>query len=116
MIDLKPRTKFRPAASTKTTQAAARSVKSRVGARRVWRGPDGRLWLVVKSRGTSIQKGSRRCTSLRLESSSYLLHSEIEPPSQQESQRSTVLVSDLCGNLFDTCLAGLQEMHRPFNA
>ena len=42
------------------------------------------------------------------ESSSYLLHSEIEPPSQKKPQRSTVHVPDLCGNLFDTCLAGLQ--------
>ena len=49
-------------------------------------------------------------------SSSYLPHSEIEPPSQKESQRSTVLVPDFCGNLFDTCLAGLQQMHRAFNA
>src|ERR1700739_2315750 len=50
------------------------------------------------------------------EGSSYLLHSEIEPPSQKKPQRSTVHVPDLCGNLFDTCLAGLQEMHRAFNA
>jgi hypothetical protein len=49
-------------------------------------------------------------------SSSYLLHSEIEPPSQKESQRSTVHVPDFCGNLFDTCLAGLQEMYPAFNA
>ena len=48
-------------------------------------------------------------------SSSYLLHSEIEPPSQKESQRSTVHVPDFCGNVVDTCLAGLQEMHRAFN-
>ena len=49
-------------------------------------------------------------------SSSYLLHSEIEPPPQKESQRSTVHVPDFCGNVVDTCLAGLQEMHRAFNA
>jgi hypothetical protein len=53
---------------------------------------------------------------LRSESSSYLLYSEIEPPSQKESQRPTVHVPDFCGYLVDTCLAGLQEMHRAFSA
>jgi len=48
-------------------------------------------------------------------SSSNLLHTELEPPSQKESQRPTVRVPDLCGNLIDTCLAGLQEMHCSFN-
>jgi hypothetical protein len=49
----------------------------------IGRGPDGRLWLVVEEEGirmSSIQKESRRCPALRSESSSYLLHSEIEPP------------------------------------
>jgi hypothetical protein len=45
---------------------------------------------------------------LRSRSSPYLLHSEIEPPSQKKSQRSTVHVPDFCGNLFDTRIAGLQ--------
>jgi hypothetical protein len=40
----------------------------------------------------------------------------MEPPSQKESQRSTILVPDFCGNLFDALLAGLQKMHRAFNA
>src|SRR5580692_9755678 len=53
---------------------------------------------------------------MRSRSSSYLLHSEIESPSQKKPQRSTVLVPDFCGNLFDTCLAGLQKMHRALNA
>jgi hypothetical protein len=41
---------------------------------------------------------------------------QFEPPSQKKSQRSTIFIPDLCGYLFDTCLAGLQEMHRAFNA
>jgi hypothetical protein len=49
-------------------------------------------------------------------SSSYLLHSEIETLPQKESQRSTVLIAYFCSDLFDTCVAGLQEMHRAFNA
>src|SRR5580658_9148072 len=49
-------------------------------------------------------------------SSSYLLHTNIEPPSQKKPQRSTFLVPDFCGNLFDTCLAGLQKMHGALNA
>lgn len=47
---------------------------------------------------------------------SNLFYSEIDPSSQQEPQRSTVLVSDFRGNLIDTCVAGLQEMHGAFNA
>src|ERR1700761_3012322 len=50
------------------------------------------------------------------ESSSYLLHSEIEPPPQKKSQRSTVFVPDFCGDLFDTRLTGLQEMYRAFHS
>src|SRR5579863_443983 len=58
----------------------------------------------------------RRCACLRSGSSSYLFHSKIESPSQKKSQRSTVRVPNLCGNLIDTGLAGLQEMHGAFNA
>src|ERR1700679_649485 len=47
--------------------------------------------------------------------SPYLFYSEIDPPSQEEPQRSTVLVPDFCGNLFDTCVACLQEMYSAFN-
>jgi hypothetical protein len=57
-----------------------------------------------------------RCASRSSGSSSNLFQSKIEPPSQKESQRSTVSVPDLCSNLIDTCLAGLQEMHGAFNA
>ena len=64
---------------------------------------------------TSLQRGTGHFTQLRSESSSYLLHAEIKPPTQKESQRSTIPVSNFCGNLFDTCLAGLQEVHRAFN-
>ena len=59
---------------------------------------------------------SRRYASLRSGISSYLPHSEIEPPSKKESQRSPVLVPNFCSDFLDTCLAGLQEMDRPFNA
>ena len=54
--------------------------------------------------------------SLRPGGPSYLLHSEIESASQKESQRSTVHVPDFGGDVFDTCLAGFEEMHRTFNA
>lgn len=93
-------------------------VESRIEARRIGRGADGRLWVVVERRDKHVfhTEESRRSPALRSESSSYLLHSEIETPSQKKSQRSTVLVPDFCGDLFDACVAGFQEMHRAFNS
>ena len=63
-----------------------------------------------------IQGGVSSISLATLRGSSYVLDSEIESASQKQSQRCAVGVPDLCGNLFDTCVAGLLEMHRAFYA